>query len=255
MAEREPKRLERSAFAPVLRAFSLTEMLVVIAIIVILVALLLPALAHAKSKSQAVACLNNVKQWGLATLLFTEESNDVFPYEGNEGPITGFKNLRAWYNVVPEFMSSRSLADLYAQGAAPLPKSRSVFSCPNTVSKPPDSLTANNAFFMYGFNCRLDPDDPDSEGHTWLHFNRSQVVQPSKTVLLGDNSESKYPTTSGVYAPARHNKRANFTFVDGHSEAVHTNNYWRTKSEDLHADEEWSKPREVYWYPFPTAPE
>ncbi len=62
------------------RAFTLVELLAVIAIVSVLASLLLPAVARARSKGLQAACFNNLRQLGVAWELYTSESGGNFPF-------------------------------------------------------------------------------------------------------------------------------------------------------------------------------
>ncbi len=238
---------------PALRAFTLIELFVVIAIIGILSSMLLPALAKGKKAAHATVCLSNMRQWGTTIVMYMNDSLDVFPHEGNQGDISTGKNLSAWFNQMPRLADQAGLKDLYAAGNPPLPRTKSIFVCPSTIVNPTTIPTITTALFMYGFNNRMDPNDTIT-GQNNRFFTSDQVMNPSQTVIFTENDESNFPSTSGRFTLARHDLKANLAMCDGSASIFLDADFRRTAAEDNSAAVEWAVTRKVYWYPFATAP-
>lgn len=250
-----PRKVHTHLF---LRAFTLIELLVVIAIIAILAAMLLPALSKAKSKAQAVSCLSNMKQWGLACQLYVEDYRDEVPEEGNTVlPIIDPQNADAWYNQVSVFISQPSMVTLYRATPPnpPLPSTRLLYACP---SAPPPSFTPSlaKAYFMYAENGRICINK--STRATGVRQTRiSTLKKPSDTILFSE-SDGNSPTAGAAqsnvidkYAVGRHNQRGTFALCDGSARSVKTNDFIRDVGS---ATVEWSVERKLYWYPSDTTP-
>src|SRR5436190_20517108 len=92
---RAKSRLHKTSAAQA--AFTLVELLVVIAVIAILAGLLLPSLSRAKEKTKATICSNNLKELQLASLLYASDNNEYFP-RNPDGAYAGSSILGRWYS-------------------------------------------------------------------------------------------------------------------------------------------------------------
>ena len=66
---------------------TLVELLIVVAIIALLAALLFPVFAKIRERGRQTVCLSNLRQLGLATALYAQDSDDRYPYGGDPGDL------------------------------------------------------------------------------------------------------------------------------------------------------------------------
>jgi prepilin-type N-terminal cleavage/methylation domain-containing protein/prepilin-type processing-associated H-X9-DG protein len=213
------------------QGFTLIELLVVIAIIAILAAMLLPALARAKTKAQSIACLNKLRQWGLAQTMYYQDNNDYIPQEtattggsslNNWNDAFNAVNAAVWYNALPPLISQKAAAD-YFHNRADFYNDKSLFHCP-TAKFPANPDKQLNIYFSYAMNSKL-------EQGSDLTIKVGTIRQPSATVfflenLLPDdpkvdshqkNTDLGQPSSDGGRFAARHAGVGNIAFVDGHA--------------------------------------
>ncbi len=209
-------------------AFTLVELLVVIAVIAIRAALLLPALSRAKAKAQRTTCLNNLRQINVGVRMYADDAHDVAPSPG--AATTNFPDLYSDYK--------RLMKSYVGLNGASSPQDK-LFACPAdqfypthlfTDDDPPTEYVRKSLheepyvdYSSYAFN----GGDGRTEvfGTNGMTFTRpglgnvrlSAVKHPSRTVLVGEVSAWEpwswhEPSSRLVFNDAKNV----VSFVDGH---------------------------------------
>jgi prepilin-type N-terminal cleavage/methylation domain-containing protein/prepilin-type processing-associated H-X9-DG protein len=225
--------------------FTLIELLVVIAIIAILAAMLLPALAKAKSEANGTKCVNNLKQLQLGAIMYKNDNKDYLlpnsPYVGP--PLAGTPGT-SWIDsttVGEEGMDSEvgnTNLLIYSTGllAQYLAGSSGVYRCPA------DILPSKNGVRLrtYSMNGQMggvyfggwNDDSPA------LVYNKdSDITHPAAVDAFVFCEENMYSIQDGYLqidshtgtfpdapAAAYHNNGCAFSFADGHAQ-IHK---WQT---------------------------
>jgi prepilin-type processing-associated H-X9-DG protein len=227
-------------------AFTLTELLVVLATLAILAVLVLPGLAGPQPRSQAFQCLNNMRQLMLAWTMYAGDNNERLainsdphsestPYypQGTSNPswVTGTLDWTSGsYNTNTAFLINNK----YSLFGNYIATSTNVFECPaaNYVSPPERAL----GWYQRARSVAMDAAGGDGFKYTGFGWSQWYVVKkttdfntpgPSQSwVFIDEHPDSiddalfytsSYPTTSFTEMPANyHDGAAAITFADGH---------------------------------------
>ncbi|EEF58314.1 type II secretion system protein [Pedosphaera parvula] len=201
-------------------AFTLVELLVVVAIIVILVGLLFPVLSGAKGRARRTTCLNNLKQINVGVHLYAEDHNNTLPVGRSSAP-----------NFADPLVLMRSYVGL---NGAPSPED-ALFACPadtfyyNYTERLSQSLHRQSLYkySSYAFNAgNVLPGEPPI--HPWpgvAGWKMNMIKDPVKTVLVEEFPALLPYSWHDLVGEAHHNDSKDMIgFGDGHVSCIKM--YW-----------------------------
>ena len=182
-------------------AFTLLELLVVVAIIGILAALLFPAFARARENARRASCASNIKQLSLGMLQYAQDYDEKLP---------------GYFYTTGSGVWLPALVNSYV-------KNRRIWKCPSSpIEAEIWDGTPGDYSVTYGINFQI-----GNQGG----FSKSlaEINKPAETVLLAENYQvgvSGLCTVDPVHLStprpiARHNQMVNASFVDGHVKSYH----------------------------------
>ncbi|MDB5320810.1 MAG: hypothetical protein JWN40_2441 [Phycisphaerales bacterium] len=173
--------------------FTLVELLVVIGIIALLIAILLPALGRARQQGQRVQCMSNMRQIGLATVMYTNDNKGWFPRSAAGG------TPPAYADVYDDWVYWQPGRD---PNLSPLVKylGDKVFN-PNLFICPTDNVVnhANGYPYSYTMNELMGGLQPVLVSDLHFRIKITQVKRAAEKILFID--ESSQTIDDGCWAP------------------------------------------------------
>lgn len=214
-------------------AFTLVELLVTLAILLVLSALAVPAMARAQQWARSVPCLGNLRQWGLAVHLYADDHEDLLPPEGFPNPTERHTNI-GWYVQLPRELQLAPYHAMPWRTNAVISPGMTTWLCPANRRR-----SNGRNLFHYCLNEFLDGTGGD-ETPTRL----ATVPQPSRAVVFFDSKNLPAVGTPNFVHTNLHRGGAQFLFLDGHSRQFARGVYW-----DPGRDRARTNATELMWSP------